>query len=187
MAIRPWRLRQAARCIRGGGVIAYPTEAVYGLGCDPFDAEAVLRILALKQRRIEQGVILIGAELSHLGPFIGTANRKTLDRALASWPGPHTWLLPASASVPAWIRGAHRTVALRITAHPVAAALCRQTGGALVSTSANRHGQPPARSALQVRNRFGDAVDFVLDGPTDAARRPTGIRDAATGRIIRSA
>jgi L-threonylcarbamoyladenylate synthase len=187
MAARPWRLRQAARRVRGGGVIAYPTEAVYGLGCDPFDAEAVLRILALKGRRLEQGLIVIGAELAHIAGFVAPAGRAALDRALPTWPGPHTWLLPASASVPPWIRGRYPTVALRLTAHPVAAALCREAGCALVSTSANRHGQPPARSALAVRLRFGDELDFVLDGATGGARGPTEIRDAATGRVIRPA
>jgi L-threonylcarbamoyladenylate synthase len=187
MSARPWRLRQAARFIRGGGIVAYPTEAVYGLGCDPFDGEAALRILALKGRRLEQGLIVIGAELAHIEDFIGAVGRAALDRALSSWPGPHTWLLPASAAVPPWIRGAHPDVALRLTAHPVAAALCREAGGALVSTSANRHGQAPARSALATRLRFGEDIDFVLDGATDAARGPTEIRDAVTGRVIRPA
>jgi L-threonylcarbamoyladenylate synthase len=181
----PWHLRQAARCLRGGGIIAYPTEGVFGLGCDPFDVDAVLRILDLKGRGIEHGVILIGAELSHIEPFIGAVDRAALGRAVATWPGPHTWLLPAAPTVPGWIRGAHRTVALRITAHPVAAALCKQAGGALVSTSANRHGHPPARSALEVRLKFGDAVDFVLGGSTGPSRRPTEIRDAVTGKVVR--
>jgi L-threonylcarbamoyladenylate synthase len=180
-----WRLAEAARCVRSGGVIAYPTEAVYGLGVDPFDIDAVLRLLRIKRRRLELGLILIGAELSHLEPFIRAADRSMLERALATWPGPHTWLFPASPAVPPWIRGAHRTVALRLTAHPVAAALCRQVGGAVVSTSANVHGQAAARTALAVRLHFGDAIDFVLDGSVGPERNPTEIRDAATGEVIR--
>jgi len=185
--VRRWRVREAARWARSGGVIAYPTEAVFGLGCDPFDLHAVLRILRIKRRRMELGVILIGAEFSHVEPFIAGADHSMLDRALATWPGPHTWLFPAAPMVPAWIRGAHRTVALRVTAHPIAAALCRQIGGAVVSTSANVHDQAAARTALAVKLHFGDAVDFVLDGVAGPARYPTEIRDGATGRVVRPA
>lgn len=182
-----WRLTQARRCIEDGGIIAYPTEAVFGLGCDPFDAQAVLRLLRIKRRALEQGLILIGARFEHLAPFIGTIERRALERVRRSWPGPHTWLLPAAPTVPPWIRGAHPSVALRVTAHPLAAALCEAVGGAIVSTSANVHGQPPARSALQVRLRLGAELDFVLAGNTGGAARPTAIRDALSGRTVRAA
>ena len=182
-----WRLAQAKRYIDAGGIVAYPTEAVYGLGCDPLDAAAAMRLLEIKHRPLELGMILIGARLDHLAPYIGDMDRKALDRCLRTWPGPHTWLVPASAMVPPWIRGAHATVAVRVTAHPVAAALCKAVGGTIVSTSANVHGAPPARSAWQVRLRLGDAVDFVVGGATGRERRPTAIREALTGRTIRAA
>ena len=108
-----------------------------------------------------------------------------LRRLRRSWPGPVTWLLPAAAGVPRWLRGAHETIALRVTAHPLAAALCRQWGGALVSTSANPAGRPPARTALAVRRYFGAAVDAILPGETGGARVPTEIRDARSGCIVR--
>lgn len=181
-----WRLREAARCLDGGGVIAYPTEAVYGLGCDPRDAEAVLRLLRLKQRPLDKGLILIGARFEHLAPYLGKLGPGLLARIRKSWPGPHTWLLPAATDTPAWLRGAHTTIAVRVTAHPLAAALCNAFGGALVSTSANRHGRSAACSALQVHIRFGDELDLIVCGDTGGARNPTVIRDAASGRVVRS-
>jgi L-threonylcarbamoyladenylate synthase len=180
-----WRLKEAARCLQGGGIVAYPTEAIYGLGCDPLNLEAVLRLLRLKQRPPGMGLILIGAHYAQVEPFIGAIERAKLARARRTWPGPFTWLLPASPAVPPWIRGAYATVALRVTAHPVAAALCDAFGGALVSTSANRHGQTPARSALGVRLGFGDDIDLVVSGDTGGLQQPTAIRDAVTGEAVR--
>jgi L-threonylcarbamoyladenylate synthase len=182
-----WQVREARRVIEGGGIVAHPTEAVYGLGCDPLNSEAVLRLLEIKQRPLEAGLILVGARYEHVKPFIGKVGKEALARVRKTWPGPHTWLLPASPAVPSWIRGAHDTVALRVTAHPVAAALCDAVGGALVSSSANLHGQRPARSALETSLRLGGDVDFILAGSVGPLSRPTPIRDAASGRVIRPA
>ena len=173
--------------VHGGGIIAYPTEAVYGLGCDPLDAQAVFRLLAIKQRPLESGLILISSDMSQLHPYIRPLEPATLRRITATWPGPVTWLVPARAETPVWLRGRHDSIAVRITAHPLAAALCNALGQALVSTSANRHGRPPARTALQVRRRLGDAIDLVIPGATGSQSRPTEIRDARTGRVIRPA
>ncbi len=183
----PWQLRHAAAVLHAGGIVAYPTEAVYGLGCDPLDPAAVLRLLALKQRPLAKGLILIGADFRQLRPYIDmdAVDEKILRRLRRSWPGPVTWLLPAAPGVPQWLRGAHDTIALRVTAHPLAAALCRQWGGALVSTSANPAGRPPARSALDVRRHFGGSVDCILSGETGGAPAPTEIRDARSGHIVR--
>ena len=180
-----WHVFRAAEIIRGGGVVAYPTEAVFGLGCDPLNAEAARRLLALKRRPASKGLILIAADLEALHPYMGTLEPSLWRRLRRSWPGPVTWLVPAAPQVPFWLRGAHDTIALRVTAHPLATALCRVWGGALVSTSANPAGRPPARTALQVRRYFGDAVDLVLAGATGGLGAPTQIRDARSGRIVR--
>ena len=182
---RNWRLRHAAAVIRAGGIVAHPTEAVYGLGCDPLNPGAVRRLLALKGRPATKGLILIAADFEALRPFVGTVDAAVLRRVRHSWPGPVTWLLPAAPGVPWWLRGSHPTIALRVTAHPLAAALCRAWGGALVSTSANPAGRPPARTALTVRRYFGRGVDLILTGPTGGAAAPTEIRDACSGRIVR--
>lgn len=177
-------LATACNAIRAGGVIAYPTEAVYGLGCDPWNEAAVQRILALKQRAVMQGLIVIAAALEQLAELITPLTPEIAARVLPAWPGPVTWLLPATADCPRWLTGKHATLAVRITAHPLAAALCR-AAGPLVSTSANPHDQPPARDAATVRGYFPAGLDYVLDGTVGAAGGPSEIRDAASGRIIR--
>ena len=180
-----WRLRLAARAIRRGGLVAYPTEAVYGLGCDPRNPLAVLDLLALKSRPIHKGLILIAADFDQLRPYVTEASPARMAEVRASWPGPHTWLLPARANTPEWLTGEHTTLAVRVTAHPVANALCR-LAGPLVSTSANPAGRRPARDPLTVRRYFDDALDLVVAGPVDRMRGPSAIRDAASGRLLRA-
>jgi L-threonylcarbamoyladenylate synthase len=178
----------AAALLRRGGVLAYPTEAVYGLGCDPHDQAAFERLFALKQRPPTQGVLLIAADFAQVERYIDLAvvPVQVMAQVKASWPGPNTWIFPRTAAVPAWIAGAHAGIALRVTAHAPAAALCRAYGGALVSTSANPHGAPPARSPQRVLDYFGDALDGVLDAPLGGHERPSVIRDALSGAIIRA-
>ncbi|HEB92505.1 MAG TPA: threonylcarbamoyl-AMP synthase [Gammaproteobacteria bacterium] len=182
-----WQLRQAARVIHAGGLIAYPTEAVYGLGCDPLNAAAVLRLLSLKRRSMDKGLILIAADFSQLSPFLLPLNSDDEATLHTTWPGPVTWLLPARPETPRWLRGSHDTLAVRITDHPQAAALCRQLGHPLISTSANRSGQTPARSSLAVRRQLGPALELIISGPLGNQTRPTPIRDLASGRILRPA
>ncbi|MBL8260118.1 MAG: Sua5/YciO/YrdC/YwlC family protein [Candidatus Competibacteraceae bacterium] len=181
------RLRAAARAVRAGGLIAYPTEAVFGLGCDPLDGRAVERLLALKRRSAHKGLILIAADFAQLEPFLRALTPSDHARLNATWPGPHTWLIPARAATPRWLRGRHDSLAVRVTAHPLAAALCRACGHPLVSTSANLSGRPPARTALAVRRQLGRALDYVLAGPTGGAAKPTAIRDLRSGRQFRAA
>lgn len=183
--MNPWQLRNAARIIRRGGVVAYPTEAVWGLGCDPADPAAVARILALKRRSTAKGLILIAASLEQLAPWVaplGNAQRAALARRHHP---PITWLVPAARLTPPWLTGRHPTLAVRITNHPIAAALCRSAGRALVSTSANPGGRPPARSALAVRHYFAAKLDGVVAGPVGGAAQPSEIRDLDSGRVIR--
>lgn len=181
-------LRQAARVLYAGGLIAYPTEAVYGLGCDPANGTAVARLLELKQRPIEKGLILIASKMDQLEPYIDwqALNEAQRARILQSWPGPYTWLIPALPRAPVWLRGQHASLAVRITAHPIAAALCGAAGSALVSTSANLSGHRPARSALEVRQALGDRLDYILPGTVGGATNPSTITDAVTGRVVRA-
>lgn len=179
-------IEDAAALLRSGGVLAYPTEGVYGLGCDPDDRAAFEKIFALKRRPPEQGVLLIAADFEQARDWIGDAPEAAMERARASWPGPHTFIFPRSPRVPEWVAGGHAGIALRVTAHAPSAALCRAFGGPIVSTSANRHGEPPARSAQDVVVLFGDEVDGVLDAPLGGLDRPTPITDAVSGAIIRA-
>lgn len=181
-----WPLRRAVETVSHGGVIAYPTEAVFGLGCDPLEEEAVGRVLEIKQRDAAKGLILIASRLSQLLPFMAALPAPVMDTLKASWPGPVTWVVPAAAHVSSWLTGGRSTLAVRVTAHPVAAALCEACGMALVSTSANRSGQAPARSAIMVRTQLGDAVDCIVPGAVGALNKPTEIREALTGKVLRA-
>ena len=180
-------LAETVAALRAGGVVAYPTEAVWGLGCDPRDEAATLRLLALKIREVDKGLILIAADEAQLTPFIDMAALDQIQRdtVRASWPGPHTWIVPASLAAPLWITGAHAGIAVRVSAHPVVIELCNAYGGALVSTSANRAGEPAAQAIAQLDPRIVEGVDAVLEGETGGLARPTDIRDARTGAALR--
>ena len=185
--IRPWQLRRAVQALKAGGVVAYPTEAVYGLGCDPLNAAAVLDILDLKQRPMHKGLILIASEFAQLEPWLEPLPAARRTAILQSWPGPNTWVWPVSDAIPVWLRGQHHSLAVRVTAHPVARSLCAAFGGPIVSTSANPAGLHPARTPLRVRHYFGASLDVIVHGPCGRQRTPTVIRDAASGEVLRPA
>ncbi|NJN45414.1 MAG: tRNA threonylcarbamoyladenosine biosynthesis protein RimN [Candidatus Competibacteraceae bacterium] len=185
MNLRPFQERRLRHVLEAGGLIAYPTEAVFGLGCDPYNETAVEQVLAVKQRPWNKGLILIAAAFDQLVPFVNPLSDPQRAQVESTWPGPVTWLLPVRPEVPFWLCGEHDTLAVRVTAHPLAAALCRAWGGALVSTSANFSGRSPARTALAVRKQLGRQVDYIIPGATGGARKPTEIR-SLDGRIVRS-
>ena len=178
---------QAAECLRNGQIIAYPTEAVFGLGCDPRNETAVRQLLALKNRPASAGLILIAADFSQFEGWVGEVDSALQARAEANWPGPVTWLFPRGRTVPDFIAGAHDTIAIRVTAHPVSAELCRAFGGPVVSTSANPHSAPPARSAGEVEDYFGSFLGGILAGPLGGESGPSMIRDLRSGEVLRGA
>lgn len=180
-----WRIEKAVSVLKAGGVIAYPTEGVYGLGCDPSNFAAVERILTIKQRTMEKGLVLIASSWDQVSSYVADLPPETLAKIQKSWPGPITWLFPAKDNVPLWIVGSYDTVALRVTNHPLAAALCKAYGGAIVSTSANVTNQMPLRHYQQVKRQFGSQIDFILEGRVGNLTKPTQIWDAKTGRNIR--
>lgn len=186
-AIAAWAVAAAAARLHDGAVLAYPTEAVWGLGCDPRDQAAVLRLLAIKQRTIDKGLILAAADPAQLAPFadLSALPGAARDAVLASWPGPHTWIVPAAADAPRWITGRHDGIAVRVSAHPVVAALCRAFGGALVSTSANLAGDPPPARRGAIATALLARIDGLVEGETGGLARPTPIRDARTGASLR--
>ncbi len=177
--------QQAAESLRNGGLVAYPTEAVYGIGCDPRNLLAIERLLTLKQRSWTKGLILIAADFKQLQPYLAIAENSLPPAVKESWPGATTWLLPAHDAVSPLLRGKHNTLAVRITAHPEAAALCQAFGGAIVSTSANVSGQAPARTEMELSPDISAALDITLSGATDPTLQPSHIKDAFTGKIIR--
>ncbi|MGI9323564.1 MAG: L-threonylcarbamoyladenylate synthase [Pseudomonadales bacterium] len=181
-----WRLPLLRRAIRGGGVIAYPTEGVWGLGCDPANPFAVQRILKLKNRAWQQGLILIASELEYFAPYLENLPPDIVPNLL-DWPEATTYLVPDNGLAPEWILGEHDTLALRLTKHPVAAALSSLIAGPLVSTSANPAGSPAALSALEVRRYFGDQVDLIVPGALGSSKGPSEIKHLLSGQVMRPA
>lgn len=179
-----WHLQQASQAILNGGVIACPTEAVWGLSCDPLNPDAVQRLLSLKQRPMHKGLIMVAASLAQIEPWLQSLNSQQRETLNASWPGPHTWLIPPIESIPTWITGEHEKVAVRVTNHPQLNKLCQLTGP-LLSTSANPAGKSPALNALKIRQYFGDQLDFILPGTVGAQNNPSSITDLISGQRFR--
>ncbi|MEX0732501.1 MAG: Sua5/YciO/YrdC/YwlC family protein [Aquisalimonadaceae bacterium] len=180
-----FRLERARRAVTNGGLIAYPTEAVYGLGCDPLNRDAVARLLAVKRRPLRKGLIVLAADLDQLLPLLAPLDPQQIEKLEETWPGPVTWVLPANPATPFWLTGNRPDLAVRVTDHPLACELCAVCGP-LVSTSANFSGHAPARTALQARLRLGTAVDVVVPGTVGGLARPTEIRDGRSGRVLRN-
>ena len=183
-----WTLNLAAKKIAVGGVIAYPTEAVFGLGCDPFNPYAVDRLLRLKSRSAAKGLILIAADFSQIEAWCSHLDDLQKARLKKKNPLPVTWVIPDPLErMPPWIRGRFQSFAVRIVQHhPVAEALCRQVKGPIVSTSANLSGWRPARNTLQVRKQFGGGLDYIVSGSVGGKRSPSEIRDVISGRVLRA-
>lgn len=178
---------RAAWVLKQGGVIAYPTEAVFGLGCDPLNHEAVTHLLRLKRRSAQKGLILIADCFEKFRPLVASIPDERREAVLATWPGPYTWVFPANLSVvPEEIRGENKTIAIRVTAHPVAKQLCQAFGSPIVSTSANFSFDEPLCTAESVKTYFGSDLDYILEGETGGLLKPTEIRDALTGEVLRS-
>jgi L-threonylcarbamoyladenylate synthase len=170
--------------LKHGGLIAYPTESCYGLGCDPDNRRAVQRILKLKQRSQRKGLILVAAHYRqvarYLQPLTPTEQAKLQNDGAQAI----TYLMPVKPSCPRWLRGQHDTLAVRLTAHPLASQLCRSVDSALVSTSANVSGQRPAKTYAECQRLFGKKV-WVLRGRVGKRRQPSTIRAWVGGKIIR--
>jgi L-threonylcarbamoyladenylate synthase len=179
-------IARAARVLAAGGIVAYPTEGVYGLGCVPSDHEAIERLLAVKHRSWRKGLALIAGSLEQVEALVELPRDEMRAEILATWPGPATWVLPVRARQTSLLTGGRQTLAVRVTAHPIAYALCLRIGCALVSTSANRTRRAPLRSALSVRRELGADVDFVLGGALGGLSGPTPIRDGVTGEVLRA-
>lgn len=168
------------------GLIAYPTEGVWGLGCNPASAVALQKLIQLKGRHADKGLILIGSrfeQLDFVWPLLEPEQMATLQQA---WPGFVTYVLPLPrpSPFPVLLTGSHARVAVRLSAHPLVQQLCDALG-LLVSTSANPAGQPPAMTTQQVRDYFGDQV-MIIDGALGTAARPSAIIDLMSGQVLRA-
>ena len=171
-----------------GKVIVYPTEAVWGIGCDPRDEAAVFKLLELKNRPVEKGLILIANDYGQLLPYVDDKNIPMHKRAdiFSRWPGPVTWLLPAATDAPKWITGGSELIAVRVTDHPTVKRMCVEFGGAIVSTSANITGEPTPETISEIKNVFADGVAAYVDEPLGGNTQPSKIINGFTGETMRS-
>jgi len=182
-----WHLRHAARVLRLGGIVAHATEAVFGLACNPASQQALQALLKLKSRGHDRGLILLGANPEQVLSYAAPVATDRLVTVMASWPGPVSWVFPASPGLDRRLTGGRDTIALRVTAHRQAAQLCRHFGGALVSTSANVSGHGPALTELAVRRGFRrGGIDYILPGRVGGRRRPSQIKDVCSGQVLRA-
>ena len=179
-----FQIIKASHIIENDGVIAYPTESVYGLGCNPLSEQAVYKILQLKHRHVEKGLIIIAANIEQLLPYVNINTQDIL--TITDYASPMTWLVNKSDITPMWISGQHNKVAIRISQHPDVIKLCNKLGHPVVSTSANPAKLPPANNLIQARRYFSNRVDMYLSGATGQLKKPTPITDLENGRIIRS-
>lgn len=183
-SVPAFKINIARRYLQAGEVIAYPTEAVYGLGCDPLNETAVMKLLALKHRPVEKGLILIAANLGQLEPYI-ELNPVLYERFQQAGDDPVTWVVPVKAWVPFWLTGEHASLAVRVTRHPVARRLCEVFGGPLVSTSANPAGKPSVKDIKKLRKYFTGPEFYIVPGALGGLAKETAIIDAVTGERLR--
>lgn len=177
---------EAAGILRQGGIIAYPTEGVWGLGCDPGNENAVSRLLVMKARPESKGLILVAGTLDQVEPLLESLEHNQRQVLQESWPGPVTWLVPdVDQLIPDWIKGQFETVALRVSGHPLVAGLCEKFGGMIVSTSANPGDEPPALTQEEVESYFPSGIDMIVPGELGGLSGPSEIRDLASGRVLR--
>ncbi len=180
-----WPIYQASHILHAGGVIAYPTEAVWGIGCDPDNPQALRKVIELKRREQDKGLILIASHIHQFDFLLSDLPAEDFDRMNQRWPGPVTWLVPHQNKVHPLVHGRFDTVAIRVSDHPIVRQLCNEFNGPIVSTSANLSGRPPARNPIQLRQHLGFYLDFIVPGPLGGLSKPSQIIDLKSGRILR--
>jgi len=182
--ISPFKIRTAIQQVNQGEVIAYPTEAVYGLGCNPLNEEAVFKLLALKKRSVDKGLILIASSIEQLDPYL-QLTEEIVTRVQASWPGPVTWIIPVQPWVPNWLTGEHNALAVRVTNHPITRLLCEENEGPLVSTSANTNTKPAATKSWQGAKNLKADNFFLVPGEVGGLKQATAIFDVLNHQKLR--
>lgn len=184
--MREIEVAEAARQLARGEVIAYPTESVFGLGCDPLADAAIERICRLKGRPLSKGMLMVAAAEHQIEHWLDPATAELeLARSRGSWPGPVTWVFSGHPDLRSLAAADDGTVAFRISNHPTVKALCQAFGGPIVSTSANPSGRAPIRSQQELAAAFSDRLAFCVAGQLGNNINPSEIRDARTGEVLR--
>ncbi|WP_395479836.1 Sua5/YciO/YrdC/YwlC family protein [Candidatus Curculioniphilus buchneri] len=179
-------LTRLVRALRQQQIIAYPTEAVFGLGCDPDSESAVRKLLTLKKRPWQKGFILVASNYTQLMPYIDDSALDNIARAriLNHLLTPVTWVMPARPNIPFWLTGDCSSIAVRICTFKPVYHLCLAFKKPLISTSANLTGYPPARTAVEVHEQLGKTF-LIMNEAIEGRRNPSEIRDIRSGALIR--
>lgn len=179
-------LTTACEFLKKGKLIAYPTEAVWGFGCDPYNKKSVLKILEIKKRPIEKGLILLAADVQQISELLVNLSGSQINLLRETWPGPTTWLIPDTKKLfPRWLKGDYESIAIRVSAHPLLKDLTYQYGKPIVSTSANKSGEAEVKTRLTLEEQFADKIDYILEGELGGRSSPSQIRDIVTGAVLR--
>lgn len=180
-------LNRVAEVIRQGGVIAYPTDTFYGLGCDPFNEAAIERLFAIKQREWDKPILLIISDPSFVVWLTSERNERFERLSQHFWPGPLTLVLRASERLPSTLTGETGTIGIRLPDHALCRRIVNAAGGVLTGTSANLTGQPSAATAEGVQNQLGETLDLIVDGGPTPGGAPSTVLDVTQDppRLIR--
>ncbi|MFT4711794.1 MAG: L-threonylcarbamoyladenylate synthase [Candidatus Azotimanducaceae bacterium] len=184
MIHRHWQYNLVASKLLNSCVIAYPTEGVWGLGCLPESESATMKLLALKNRPWQKGLILLCSDIEQLAPYVDLTENEMQTLVRSSGKGV-TYLVTKKGRVPHWISGEHDQVAVRITGHPTVKGICESVGQPIVSTSANLSGKPTAKNRFEVIRYFGEQIDYIVPGQLGGSLGPSKIIDIKSHHVIR--
>ena len=165
-------------------IFAYPTEGVWGIGCNPFSEKAVKKLILLKKRPKNKGIIILGGSMEQLTPFTEHLDEKLKKRMYSKWPGPHTWLVSSSSRTPKWLLGPTGLIALRLSSHKTVIKLTETLGMPICSTSANLSGNEPAKDSNEIRTFFKDKV-LIIEGELGSLKKPTPVQDLESKEWLR--
>ena len=181
----PWALNRFVHAISRGAIFGYPTDTVWGLGCHPLIAGSVSRILQIKNRSPEKGLILLSSRIEYCLDYLAVGADE-LETIRLPGEQPTTWLVAASEFCPPWVHGIYPTVGIRITSHPLIQSICDGLQAPIVSTSANRSGKATARTSFQMRKQFGSELDFIVNGFNTGSHQPSEIKSLTSGTVLRT-
>ncbi|MEC7885498.1 MAG: L-threonylcarbamoyladenylate synthase [Pseudomonadota bacterium] len=181
----PEEYEDISNAIVKGKIVAYPTESVFGIGCDPENEKSINKIIAIKNRSKQKGLIIIADEVKKLSKFIHKDYLDLFIKKSDIESKPTTWIVPSSKHVLNLVKGEDSSVALRITQHPIASRICKYSNKAIISTSANISSKTPAKNSNEILMQFGEEIDIIVDGRVGDSIKPTQIVDLITNKVIR--
>lgn len=179
-----WQLDLAVKTLKAGGIIAYPTESVFGLGCDANNLKAIARLLAIKRRSHKKGLIVLVSDIRQALPLLAPLSSEQIDKIDQASVRATTWLINKRVDLSPLLVGEHQKLAVRVTDHPVARGLCCLFGKPIISTSCNLNSKPTSKLVSNIRNKMILKIDQVVSGPC-SGQPPSQIVDLQSGKVYR--